>query len=100
MKRRSLGTVVVLMVVLIISLPMGNLMAVGDITEGEEVTIVGTMNAFDQLIDEDGTVYEIDITDAGNELVEEVGKKVEATGLVEQLEGIKTLSVSTYRILE
>ena len=100
MKRRSLGTVVVLMVVLIISLPMGNLMAVGDITEGEEVTIVGTMNAFDQLIDEDGTVYEIDITDAGNELVEEVGKKVEATGLVEELEGIKTLSVSTYRILE
>jgi len=61
---------------------------------------VGTMNAFDQLIDEDGTVYEIDITDAGNELVEEVGKKVEATGLVEELEGIKTLSVSTYRILE
>ena len=100
MKRRSLVTVVVLMAVMIISLPMGNLMAVGDITEGEEVTIVGTMNAFDQLIDEDGTVYEIDITDAGNELVEEVGKKVEATGLVEELEGIKTLSVSTYRILE
>lgn len=100
MKRRNLNTVIILLAVMIISLPMGNLMAAGDTKEGEEVTIVGTINAFDQLIDEDGAVYEIDITDAGNELVEEVGKKVEAAGLVEELEGVKTLSVSSYRILE
>lgn len=79
---------------------IGGVTAADNPEEGKEVQIVGTVNDFDQLVAEDGTIYEIDITDAGNNLVEEVGKKVEVTGIVEDLEGVKSISVSSYKIIE
>ncbi|NQU03546.1 MAG: hypothetical protein HQ589_05300, partial [Syntrophaceae bacterium] len=85
MKRRNLNIVIAFVFIITLSLSMGSLMAADDIKEWEDVKIVGTINEVDQLIAEDGTIYEIDITDAGNALVEEVGKKVEATGVVEDL---------------
>lgn len=100
MKSRYVCRVVTLVFVISLFLLVGGLTAADNPKEGEDVQIVGTVNEFDQLVAENGTIYEIDITDAGNELVEEVGKKVEVTGVIEDLEGVKSISVSSYRIIE
>jgi len=102
MKENNMSIVVMALVVVItLSMSMiSGLKTTGNAKEGEEVKITGTINEIDQLVAEDGGVYEIDITDAGNALVEEVGKKVEAVGFLEDLGGVKSISVSSYKIIE
>jgi len=101
MKKNNVMIIMVLVFVITLLIPISRGLKAADSTkEGEVVKITGTINEIDQLIAEDGVIYEIDITDAGNALVEEVGKKVEATGFLEDLGGVKSISVSSYVIIE
>ncbi|MBN2569109.1 MAG: hypothetical protein JXB42_06730 [Deltaproteobacteria bacterium] len=100
MKKNNVNIVMVLVFVITLSMSINGLKAADNAKEGEAVKITGTINEIDQLIAEDGVIYEIDITDAGNALVEEAGKKVEATGFLEDLAGVKSISISSYRIIE
>ncbi|MFC1812296.1 hypothetical protein ACFL03_06345 [Thermodesulfobacteriota bacterium] len=66
-----------------------------------EVTVSGEINDEYQLIARDGTIYEIADTEAGNELVTHIGSVVEVVGtLQEDEEGVKIISVSSFKILE
>jgi hypothetical protein len=100
MKSKRVYGVAVIVCAITLFLFVGGGTAADNPEGGQEVQTVGTVNDFDQLVSEDGTIYEIDITDAGNSLVEEVGKKVEVTGIIEDLEGVKSISVSSYKVIE
>jgi len=64
------------------------------------VTIVGTVNEDYQIVVDDGDVYEVAYTEKGNEMVDKcVGKQVKATGVVEELEDMKTISITSYEVI-
>jgi hypothetical protein len=100
MNQRYMSVVISVLCVLALFMSGVRFVSAESAVVGETVTIIGTVNGSDQLVSEDGTIYEIDITDAGNEMVEQVDKKVEAAGVVEDLDGVKSLSVSSYRVIE
>ncbi len=65
-----------------------------------QVTITGTINDAYQIVAEDGMVYEVEDTDMGNDMLNHVGKTVEVTGQVVEEDGVKTIKVESYKILE
>ena len=66
----------------------------------EEITIIGTVNDTYQIVADDGVVYEVEDTDMGNDMLNHVGKTVEATGKVVEEDGVKSIKVESYKILE
>jgi len=64
--------------------------------KAEEVTLIGEINDSYQLVS-DGQLYEIDDTDAGNDLVENyVSQKVKVTGTLREGEDLKILTVKSF----
>jgi hypothetical protein len=66
----------------------------------DEITITGTINDTYQIVANNGTVYEVEDTDMGNELLNHVGKTVEVVGKVIVEDGVKVINVKSYKILE
>lgn len=66
----------------------------------EEVSIVGKVTDNYTIVEESGTEYEVADTDMGNELLNHVGKTVEATGNVTAVEGVQVINVTSYTVLE
>lgn len=70
---------------------------------GEEHKITGRINSMNQLVNDEGQIFEIANTDKGQELVSQAGEEVqvEVKGTVtESPEGMKVIDVSSYEILE
>ena len=65
-----------------------------------EITITGTLNDNLQLVTEDGIVYEIDDTEKGNEAFDHVGKKMKLVGTITEDDGVKTITVLFFDLLE
>jgi hypothetical protein len=72
----------------------------GVLMAGGTVTVTGTVNEDYQIVGDDGTIYEVDDTNAGNEVIEHVGKKVKLQGALTESEGAKVITVMSYEILE
>jgi len=53
-----------------------------------------------QLVTDQGDVYEIGATLLGEEVMDQVGRVVEVTGSVAKKDGVKTLIVTFYRVIE
>ena len=81
-----------------------------DDSDGVLMTITGKVNDDFQILSDEG-VFEIDIEGEGSELIEKVGKRVEVRGYVieedgedeneeGEEEGMKTITVISYKILE
>ena len=66
----------------------------------EEKTITGTINDSQQLVGYDGRVYEIADTAKGGELVGLSGEKVKVTGEVTESDGIMTIDVIDFEIMQ
>lgn len=81
----------------IISLLCGPVMAALKV---QTVTITGTVNENNQLVDENEEFYEIGDNEKGAELGELVGRKVKVTGTVEEVDGSKTVMVSSYQLVD
>lgn len=64
-----------------------------------ETTVVGLLNEDWAIEGEDGVMYEVEDSEMGNELLNNVGKKVEVTGTVNESEGVKSIRVSKYTVL-
>lgn len=73
---------------------------VADSAKGEEITISGTVNEYFQVETDSGDLYDIAYTELGDELSQLVGAKVEVTGMVEESEGEKVITVMRYEILK
>lgn len=66
----------------------------------EPVMIQGQVTEDNQLMDDAGNVYDIVDTEAGNEVVELVGQKVEIQGtLIEEQDG-KVIAIESFRVIE
>lgn len=91
-KRIAEGIVTLLMLALFFSAP----------ALAYEVTFVGQVNNNEQIVANDGTVYEVADNDMGNKLLKHVGKTVEVTGTVEKIPGSKDeiIIVISYTILD
>jgi hypothetical protein len=86
-----------------------------DDSDGVLMTITGKVNDDFQILSDEG-VFEIDIEGEGSELIEKVGQRVEVRGYVieedesesvdekedgeDEEEGIKTITVISYKLLE
>lgn len=86
------GIKIVLLVAMVISLMATITLA---------ATIVGTVEDNYQIITEDGDAYNIADTDTGNDLVmNSTGKIVRVNGQITEEEGVKTISIESFEIVE
>lgn len=65
-----------------------------------EVMVVGMVNDSYQIVTDDGETYAVADTEVGNEMLDQVGKKVEITGTIEGDGDDKVLTVASYRIVD
>ena len=72
----------------------------GPALSGGTVTITGTVNEDNQIVTDDGKVYDVVDTEKGGEVIEMVDKKVKATGAVEESEGKMMISITEYEVFE
>lgn len=75
-------------------------MVAGPALSGGDVTIVGTLNDDNQIVDNAGVVYEVAENDMGEEVMEHVGKKMEIKGTVMEEEDSKMITITSYTVLE
>lgn len=68
--------------------------------EAQEVSVTGTINGYNQLVDQDGQIMEIADTEEGQELLNHKGQMVSVKGTVMEHEGKTQISVSNYEIIE
>jgi len=94
MKRNTVKLLVGVMVVILVA------MLSGAVTAAEKVTIIGTVNGENQIDTENDEVISIAETDAGNELMMEIGKKVEVIGTVEGEGDSKEIKVESFKVIE
>ena len=66
----------------------------------EMVVVQGQVTEDSQIMDDAGNVFDIADTDKGNELVENIGQKVEIQGTVMEDGGVKVITVESFRIIE
>ena len=66
----------------------------------DEMTIKGTINESQQLMGDDGKVYDINEDGKGAELVEKIGEKVEVTGTVTENDGAFSIQVISFTVTE
>lgn len=67
---------------------------------GEQVTILGTVNAAYQIITDDQQAYDVAESEKGDEVVEMIGRKVKVSGTVEEQDGAKVIFVTFYEVVE
>jgi hypothetical protein len=67
---------------------------------GSEVSVSGVINEDGQLVDNDGTAYDIAENEEGNEIVEMVGQKLAVKGTVMEADGTKIITVTEFKLLD
>ena len=66
----------------------------------EKVKIVGTVTGENQIDTDDGETIDIAETDTGNELMMEIGKKVEVVGTVKGEGDKKEITVEAFKVID
>ena len=66
----------------------------------KSVTIVGIVNDSYQIVTDNDQVYEVAENEKGDEVIEFVEKKVKVTGTLEESEGAKIITVTSYEVIE
>jgi len=73
----------------------------GSILAGESMTIVGTVNADGQIVDDSGAIFEIGENDNSEAVSENSGTKVEVNGMVEEdSSGNKTIMIESFKVIK
>ena len=94
MKSRTVWWVVAVAVLSMLAMTSAKALA------ADEVKIVGKITDDYRIVDDNGQAYEIAENEPGNEVVEMIGKKVELMGVIEDIDGMKSIVVSSYKVLE
>lgn len=71
----------------------------GTTTSGNIKMITGRVNDNYQIIADDGNIYEVEGNAKGDEVVDLVGKRVRATGTVDETEDGRVISISSYEVI-
>lgn len=96
MKRK----IFVVISVLFLTVCLCGLTIAKDLAAGSEVTITGTINADNQLIDVEGQAFDLADTGKGMKVKAMIGKKIQIKGTVLENEGQKTVRISDYEIIK
>jgi hypothetical protein len=72
----------------------------GPTIAAERRIITGTINDDYQVVTDDNQVYDVADNEKGDEMLELIGKKVKVTGMVEESEGDKIITVMNYEVME
>jgi hypothetical protein len=64
------------------------------------IVVTGTVNAFEQIVDDNEQAYEIGDTEKGMELSELIDAKVRVTGTVLENDDEKVIMVISYEVIE
>jgi len=67
---------------------------------GDSTTITGTINDNYQIVTDDGNVYDVEDNEKGAEVVDLVGKKITVTGMVNETDEMKVISITSYEVIE
>ena len=65
-----------------------------------EVTITGQVTEDGQIIATDGEIYDVSSNEKADELMDQVGKTIEATGTLAEESGVKSIMVTQFKVLE
>lgn len=90
---RPKGIIALMAVLLSFTLMAGTALA-GD------TMVSGKVTADNQLLSDDGQVYEVADTENGNRLLEHMEKKVAVKGTVAEKDGLKMITVTSFKILK
>lgn len=90
---KSKGIITVMAVLISIALMAGPCLA-GD------TMVSGKVTADNQLMGDDGQIYEVVDTDSGNELLQHTEKKVAVKGMVAEQDGKKMITVTSFEVIE
>jgi type 1 fimbria pilin len=74
--------------------------AAGVALADEAITIQGQVNEDNQLVDQDGNTYNIADTEAGQQVMDMVGEKVEVKGTVKEDMGEKEITVESFNVMK
>ncbi len=66
----------------------------------EEETIMGTVNADNQIVAADGTVFEVADNVAGDKVVEFIGQMIRVTGNIEEHENTQIITITNYVLVQ
>jgi len=66
----------------------------------ENVLLVGTITDSNQLVDNDGTKFEIQDSKQGKALSALIGKKAQVKGTVMESEGKQLITITSYELIE
>ena len=75
-------------------------MLAGISSAGKSVTIVGYVNDQYQIVDAEGTVYEIADSEKGEEVAELVDRKLRVTGSLMDADGTPIIEISMYEVID
>jgi hypothetical protein len=73
--------------------------SLGVAVAADPVTIQGQVNEDNQLVDEQGNVYDIADTEEGMQVKEMIGEKVEVRGTLMDNEGAKEITVESFSVI-
>jgi len=71
----------------------------GPAISADSVTMIGTVNDNYQIVVDNGQAYEIAEGEKGDEVTQLVGKKVKVAGMVEEDDGAKLITVTSYEVI-
>ena len=71
----------------------------GAALSGDTVTIVGTVNDYYQIVTDDGEIFDVAEGEKGDELIDLVNQRLKVTGEVDEHDGGKYITVTSYEIL-
>ena len=97
--KKTISLVVVMMLMLVL---MAGVALSADEHAAEpmkNVSITGTVNDANQLVDNDGQTFNVVDNAEGKKLFSHTGQKVQVTGTVMESEGKKQITVSTYELI-
>ena len=72
----------------------------GNRFSADKMAISGKITAENQLVAEDGQIYNIADTASGNDLLQNIDKIVEVKGTVSEKDGKKELTVKSFKVVE
>ena len=75
-------------------------MLAGVSSAGKSVTIVGYVNGQYQIVDNEGTVYEIADSEKGEEVAELVDRKLRVTGSLMDADGMAVIEIIMYEVID
>jgi len=93
--RKSLSLMLIVVMAVAFS---GQAFAAGMKAAGEEMTIRGTVNENNQVVDQEGVAYTVVDDAKGMELSNHTGKMVEIMGTVQEDMGKKTITVREFKL--